>query len=235
MSATPTLYKAITCNFCQRAEIAFSAKAVTIDRVEIDLVRRPSWYREMSSGGSVPLLAWEGLELHPSRVINEFIDERWPDPPLMPKSPSERAATRMWIEWWDEQPCPAYERRLMNVRPERAEELTQALETALHRCEERLAARGYADGYWHGNGLTLVDATAAPMFVRFAGLRHFHGIDIPESCGRVRAWRDVLLEDPHVQATSPGEVELLAAYESYLDVLGKAAAAGIEVRVAKGD
>ena len=73
------------------------------------------------------------------------------------------------------------------------------------------------------------------MFVRFAGLRHFHGIDIPESCGRVRAWRDVLLEDPHVQATSPGEVELLAAYESYLDVLGKAAAAGIEVRVAKGD
>ena len=84
MSATPTLYKAITCNFCQRAEIAFSAKGVTIDRVEIDLVRRPSWYREMSSGGAVPLLAWEGLELHPSRVINEFIDERWPDPPLMP-------------------------------------------------------------------------------------------------------------------------------------------------------
>jgi hypothetical protein len=52
---------------------------------------------------------------------------------------------------------------------------------------------------------------------------------------RVRAWRDSLLDDPHVRATCPDEAELLAAYSAYRAVLTKAAAAGIEVRVAKGD
>ena len=235
MASSPTLYRAITCNFCHRAEIAFAAKGVEIERVDIDLVRRPAWYREMSSGGSVPLVESDGLQLHPSRVINEFIDERWPEPPLLPSDPRERAAARMWIEWWDDMPCPAYERRLMNVRPERDEALTEALDAALRSCEERLAARNYTGGYWHGDTLSLVDATAAPMFVRFAGLRHFHGIDVPEACGRVRAWRDALLEDPHVRATSPDEKDLIETYAAYLDVLGKAAAAGIEVPVAKGD
>ena len=73
------------------------------------------------------------------------------------------------------------------------------------------------------------------MFVRFAGLRHFHGIDIPDDCSRVRQWRDVLLADPHVRATSPDETELLETYDSYRDVLAKAAQAGIEVPVARGD
>jgi glutathione S-transferase len=231
----PTLYRAITCNFCHRAEIAFAAKGVELETVDIDLVHRPSWYREKASGGSVPLLEWDDLALHPSRVINEFVDERWPEPPLLPKDPAERAAARMWIEWWDEAPCPAYERRLMNVRPERDEPLGEALDAALRECEARLAARRYDGGYWGGDSLGLVDATAAPMFVRFAGLRHFHGIDVPEDCGRVRRWRDALLADPSVRRTAPDEQALLDAYAYYLEVLGKAAAAGIEVAVAKGD
>ena len=235
MPTPPKLYRAITCNFCHRAEIAFAAKGVEIEQIDIDLVRRPAWYRDMASGGSVPLMEWNGLEIHPSRVINEFIDERWPEPPLLPAAASERAAARMWIDWWDEMPCPAYERRLMNVRPERSEGLTEALEAALRECESRLAGRGYNGGYWYGDSLSLVDATAAPMFVRFAGMRHFHDIDVPDDCGRVRAWRDALLEDPPVRATSPDEQEMLDKYASYLDVLGKAAAAGIEVRVAKAD
>ena len=73
------------------------------------------------------------------------------------------------------------------------------------------------------------------MWVRFCGLRHFYGIDVPEHLGRVRAWRDTLVADPHVVATSPDEGELIAAYGGYLKVLGRAAEAGIEVPVAKGD
>lgn len=235
MSDRPHIYRAITCNFCHRSEIALAAKDVEYEATDIDLVKRPDWYREKASGGSVPLLEWNGLELHPSTVINEFIEEQWPEPALLPGDPGERAAARMWIEWWNDTPCPAYERRLMNVRPERDAALTQALEAGLRECEEKLAARNYAGKYWGGDSLSLVDATAAPMFVRFAGLRHFHDIDIPRDCERVRQWRDVLLADPHVQATCPDESELLAAYSYYREVLTKAAEAGIEVAVAKGD
>lgn len=235
MTDAPTLYRAITCNFCHRSEIAFAAKGVAIETVDIDLVNRPDWYMTKASGGSVPLLEWGELAIHPSHVINEWIDERWPEPPLFPTDPTERAAARMWIEWWNDGPCPAYERRLMNVRPERDEALTDALIGHLREMERRLEARGYTDGYWSGDRLGVVDATAAPMFVRFAGLRHFHGFDVPEDLVRVRAWRDTLVADPLVVATSPDEGELLAAYDGYLEVLGQAAAAGIEVPVAKGD
>lgn len=141
----------------------------------------------------------------------------------------------MWIEWWNDGPCPAYERRLMNVRPERDDALTEALVGHLVEMERRLEERGYVDGYWGGDSIGVVDATAAPMFIRFVGLRHFHGFDVPEDLTRVRTWRDTLVNDPHVAATSPDESELLAAYEGYLRVLGRAAEAGIEVPVAKGD
>lgn len=235
MDERPRIYRAITCNFCHRAEISLAAKGVDYEAIDIDLVKRPAWYLEKASGGSVPLFEWKGLELHPSTVINEFIEEQWPQPPLLPSEPGERAAARMWIEWWNETPCPAYERRLMSVRPERDAALSQALEAGLRECEARLEARKYAGKYWGGDELSLVDSTAAPMFVRFAGLRHFHDIDIPSDCERVRQWRDVLLADPHVQATSPDEGELLDAYTYYRAVLTKAAEAGIEVPVARGD
>ena len=235
----PRLYRAITCNFCQRAEIAFAAKGVEIELVDIDLVRRPAWFREKASAGSVPLLEWDELEIHPSPVINEFVEERWAEPPLFPEDPGERATARMWIEWWNEGPCPAYERRLMNVRPERDAALTAALLDQLGELEARLARRGYTGGYWGRprgeDRLGVVDATAAPMFVRFAGLRHFHDLDVPEELERVRAWRDTLVADPSVAATSPDEDELLATYAAYREVLAKAAAAGIEVPVARGD
>jgi glutathione S-transferase len=48
-------YTAIPCNFCQRVKIALAAKGVEYESLEIDLVRRPAWFREKASGGAVPL------------------------------------------------------------------------------------------------------------------------------------------------------------------------------------
>ena len=235
MNDTLTLYKAPTCNFCHRAEIALAAKGVDFEAVEIDLVDRPTWFAEKASKGSVPLLEWGDLALHGSSVINEYIEDRWPEPALFPSDPTERAEARMWIEWWNDGPCPAYERRLMNVRPERDEALTEALHGHLRDMEDRLAARGYDGGYWGGDRLGVVDATAAPMWVRFVGLRQLHDVDIPDDLGRVRQWHDTLVADPVVVATSPATDRLLDMYAGYLKVLGRAAEAGIEVPVAKGD
>ncbi len=232
MSDQPTVYSAIPCNFCQRVKIALSAKGVTFESVEIDLVRRPAWYRKKASGGSVPLLEHEGGAFHGSAIINEYVDERWPDPPLLPSDPGERAAARMFIDWWNRKgPTAPYEERLMNVREEREKDVDARLVDSLEECERRLEERGYEGGYWDGQGLGLVDCSAAPVFVRFAGLRHFHGFEIPDGLTRVRAWHDALLADPHVQATAPDEDELLSMLTDYRVVLKKAADAGIEVPV----
>ncbi len=126
MSELPTLYTAIPCNFCQRVKIALSAKDVAFESVEIDLVQRPAWYREKASGGSVPLLECEDGAFFGSAIINEYIDERWPEPALLRGDAAERSAARMFIEWWNRQgPTAPYEERLMNVRPEREKALEE--------------------------------------------------------------------------------------------------------------
>ena len=76
MPDRPKVYSAVPCNFCQRVKISLSAKGVLFDDVEIDLVRRPEWYREKASGGSVPLLEHEGSAIFGSAIINEYVEER---------------------------------------------------------------------------------------------------------------------------------------------------------------
>jgi len=235
MTDLPRLYTAVACNWCQRNRVAFHAKGVETELVEIDLVSRPEWFRKKASGGSVPLLETEDGAFHGSAIINEYLEERWPEPTLLPGSPAERAEARMWIAWWNRAPTPQYEELLMNVRPERHDGHRERLLASLRECEERLAARGHAGAYWHGDRLGLVDVGAAAVFVRFVGLRHFHDFDIPPELGRVRAWRDTLLADPHVRATSPADTALIDVFTGYRDVLAKAAAAGIEVAVSGGD
>ena len=235
MTDVPTLYSATACNWCHRCRVVLHAKSVPVEVIDVDLVRRPEWFRKKASGGSVPLLESEDGAFHGSAIINEYVEERWPERPLLPESPRERAEARMWIAWWNRGPTPHYAELLMNVRPERQDAHREKLEASLRACEERLAARGFQGGYWHGDALGLVDASAAPVFDRFVGLRHFHGFDVPQELGRVRAWRDQLLADPHLQATTPGEAALLEVFAGYRDVLTKVAAAGIEVAVSGGD
>ncbi len=235
MADQPIVYSAIPCNFCQRVKIALSAKGVEFESVEIDLVRRPAWFRDKASGGSVPLLETDEGAFHGSALVNEYIDERWPEPALLPSAPAARAEARMFIEWWNRKgPTAPYEERLMNVRPEREVALESRLREALETCEQKLEQRGYSGGYWDGRRLGLVDAAAAPVFVRFVGLRHFHGFEIPAELRLVRAWHDALLADPHVQSTAPDEAVLLSMLEDYRVVLKKAADAGIEVPVSSG-
>jgi glutathione S-transferase len=235
MTAVPTLYSSIPCNFCQRVKITLDAKHIAFQTVEIDLIRRPAWFTEKASRGIVPLLECDEGSFYTSAAVNEYINERWPEPPMLPDVPAERVVARMFIDWWNRKgPTAHYEERLMNVRPEREKALEERLTRSLEECEQRLAELGYSDGYWNGQALSLVDAAAAAVFVRFTGLRHFHGFEIPETLGRVRAWHDALLSDPHVQATAPDEGTLLSLLTDFRKVLKKAADAGIDVPVSGG-
>jgi len=229
------LYTSLACNFCHRNRVTFHAKGVDVDLVEIDLLRRPPWFAEKASGGRVPLLECEHGPIFGSATINEYIEDRWPEPPMLPAAAGERAAERMWINWWNAVPTPQYEELLMNVRPERDEELRKTLDATLRLCEHKLEEHGYDGGYWTAGRLGLADASAAPVFDRFVGLRELQGFDIPEECGRVRAWRDTLLEDPHVRATSAGDESLLETLRDYRKVLTKAAQAGIHPPVSGAD
>lgn len=96
-----TLYDAARCPFCARVRIVLAEKGVPFDSVAIDLADRPAWLYEKNPLGKVPVLEEDGRPLPESAVIDEFLDERYPEPPLWPADPGERAAGRLLVLRFD--------------------------------------------------------------------------------------------------------------------------------------
>ena len=97
-----TLYDAHRCPYCVRVRIVLAEKGLAWEQVEIDLDDRPAWLYEKNPLGRVPVLEEDGLVLPESAVIMAYLDERYPEPPLLPADAAERALARLLIERFDE-------------------------------------------------------------------------------------------------------------------------------------
>lgn len=106
-----TLYDAPRCPFCARVRIVLAEKGVEYEVVEIDLADRPAWLYEKNPAGKVPVLEEDGWILPESAVIDEFLNERYPEPPLWPEDPAERAAGRLLVFRFDDFSRPYYAAR----------------------------------------------------------------------------------------------------------------------------
>ncbi len=105
----PTLYDAARCPYCARVRIVLAEKGVAYDPVEIDLDDRPAWIYAKNPLGKVPVLEEDGgLVLPESVVIMEYVEERFPEPPLWPADPAERALGRLLVERFDRLGDPYY-------------------------------------------------------------------------------------------------------------------------------
>src|SRR3954452_8462008 len=91
------LFDAPRCRYCARVRIALAEKGVAHEAVVIDLADRPAWLYELNPVGRVPVLDKGGWALPESVVINEFLEESYPDPPLLPVDPEARAAARLQV------------------------------------------------------------------------------------------------------------------------------------------
>src|SRR5437879_12788233 len=97
-----TLYDADRCPFCARVRIMLAEKGVEYEDVQIDLSDRPAWLYEKNPLGKVPVLEEGAFLLPESAVIMEYLEERYPEPPLLPADPGDRAQVRLAIERFDD-------------------------------------------------------------------------------------------------------------------------------------
>jgi glutathione S-transferase len=75
-------------------------KEIEYETVEIDLRDRPAWIYELNATGRVPVLD-DGFILPESEVIMEYLEERYPEPALLPSDPRERAEARLLVHRFD--------------------------------------------------------------------------------------------------------------------------------------
>lgn len=96
------LIDAARCPYCARVRIALAEKGIDHEVVAVDLSDRPQWLIDLNPpSGRVPVLD-DGFLLPESEVIMAYLDERYPEPPLLPADPVERARARLLVHRFDE-------------------------------------------------------------------------------------------------------------------------------------
>jgi glutathione S-transferase len=151
------LYDAPRCPYCARARIVLAEKGVDFDVVEIDLSDRPAWLYAKNPTGRVPVVEEDGgPPLPESAVIMEFLEERYPEPPLLPPDPADRAAVRVLVFRDRELTDPYYAFR-------RGEDgAREKLDAALGRLDAVLGEHPYLGGAEYG----LADIAYVPWLLR---------------------------------------------------------------------
>ena len=186
------LYDAARCPYCARARIVLAEKGLGYETVEIDLSDRPGWIYAKNPSGTVPVLEEDGgFVLPESLVIMEYLEERFPEPPLWPADPEERALGRLWLDRFDVRLGSDYY-ALRRGEPSRLEERLRDLDAALE-------AQPYLSGRQYG----LADIGYVPWILR---ARSNLGVEL-EPYAALSAWLKRQSERPAVAA----ELELTAA------------------------
>jgi glutathione S-transferase len=188
-----TLYDAPRCPYCARARIALAEKGLEYEVMEVDLSDRPQWIYEKNSTGRVPVIEEDAWILPESSVILEYLDERYPEPPLLPADPADRALARVWIFRHDDFTKPYYALR-------REEEgAAEKFDEQLAKLEDSLSRQAWLTGAEYG----LADIAYVPWVLR---ARDMLGVSL-DGFPVVRDWLARLEERPAVAR----EVETVAA------------------------
>lgn len=189
---TLTLYDAPRCPYCARVRIVLAEKALEFAAVEIDLADRPTWLYEKNVTGRVPVVEEDGWVLPESAVIMEYLEERYPEPALLPADPADRALPRLRIFRADELTSPYYALR-------RGEDgAHERLDAALGRLDAYLAERSWLGGGSYG----LADIAYVPWLLR---ARDMLGVSLDPNPA-LSDWLARMLERPAVAA----EAEIVA-------------------------
>lgn len=96
-----TLYAGTTDPQSHRTRIVLYEKDVECQVVDVDLRKKPRELGELNPYNSVPTMVDRDLVLYDSHIINEYLDERLPHPPLMPVDPVSRAKARLMLMRFD--------------------------------------------------------------------------------------------------------------------------------------
>jgi glutathione S-transferase len=196
-----TLYDAIPSSNSDRVKIALHEKGLTYDRITLDLSKkeqkRPEFLK-LNPYGKVPVINDGGKVLFESCVINEYLDEQYPEPPLMPEVPYLRGRGRLVVDYalnYTHELYWALRAEMMKQESERnmviVGEKRQALRNLLQYLEDELGEKSHFLGE-----ISLADIDVLPRFLRMES----YGVLPAPSLTRLNAWLQRMKNRPSVKA-----------------------------------
>ena len=187
------LYTARVCPYAHRSRLALLEKGLEFEHIEIDFQNKSERFLAVSPYGKVPALFHDGKTIYESVIINEYLDEVFPNPPLMPESYAFRAKARIWTHYCTEYFTPDLYAVIRNREPAKHAGLAARAVDRLRVVEREAFGKLSGDGpYWFGSQVSLTDLAWYPYFERLPAWTHYRGLAIPEDCPRLAAWAEAM-------------------------------------------
>ncbi len=162
-----------TSQYSHRVRIVLAEKGVTVDLIEADAAHPPAELADINPYNSLPTLVDRELVLYESKVMMEYLDERFPHPPLLPVYPVARAESRLYIHRIEKDWCSLVDSilhsRSDNVVKKATKELSESITGIAPIFSEK--------SFFMSEEFTLVDCCLAPVLWRLPSL----GVDIRSS------------------------------------------------------
>ena len=206
MAASPRIRNALTlfsspdCVVCHRVRLVLAAKGVTYELVPVDTANPPEDLLDLNPYHSVPTLVDRDLVLYAASVVSEYLDERYPHPPLMPVDPLSRARLRLAMLQVERDWVP-------QVQAIQSGSRLQA-ETARKRLKEQLLGSlpvFKAARFFLNPEMSLADCAVAPIIYRLPAL----DIVLPKEAKVIEDYGQRIFRNPGFLRSMTPEEKLL--------------------------
>ena len=217
-----TIYSAVVCPFAHRSRLVLLEKGIDFELVEIDLQNKPANFTEISPYSKVPVIKHGNERVWESAIINEYLDEVFPEPSLLPKDAISRAQARIWIDFANTRFVPAFSNLLRSQEDQKQKEAAQELYHHLQFIEnEGLGKLSLNGSYWFGESISLVDLTFYPWFERWSAIEHYRGFKLPAEFSRIQRWWNAVSERESVKAIANSKEFYLERYAKFATLTTK--------------
>ncbi|MGQ9685598.1 MAG: glutathione S-transferase N-terminal domain-containing protein [Thiobacillaceae bacterium] len=191
------LYSGTSCPFSHRCRIVLYEKGMDFEIRDVDMHDLPEAIAAMNPYNQVPVLVERDLVLYESNIINEYIDERFPHPQLMPPDPVMRARARLFLF--------NFERDLFNHVREIQEGAQKVADKARIIIRDNLTAIApifAKQKYMLGEDYSMLDVAIAPLLWR---LDHY-GIALPKQAAPLLKYAErIFSRQAFIDALTPVE------------------------------
>ena len=195
------LYSGTTCPFSHRCRIVLYEKGMDFQVIDVDMFNKPEDLAVINPHNRVPVLVERDLVLFEPNIINEYIDERFPHPQLMPADPVMRARTRLFLYNFEKElfiHVAALEDRTLRGDEKRLNIARAAVRDRL----SQLAPLLLKNKYMLGEEFSMLDVAMAPLLWR---LDHY-GIELPKTAAPIQKYGERIFSRPaYIEALTPSE------------------------------
>lgn len=168
-----TLFSDPADHYSHRVRIVMAEKGVTVDTVDVDADSKPRELLDLNPYNSLPTLVDRELSLYESKVIMEYLDERFPHPPLLPVYPVARAQSRLWMYRLERDWAPMVDTILASPEGAKPDKARKELSDSLLSIAPIFAEMPF----FMSEEFTIVDCCLGPLLWRLEIL----GVELPNT------------------------------------------------------